>query len=606
MMIRSTSRVAFVVLVACAAAAFAATVLAQPSPAAVSGPPAVSGLVSPTHPLASAWYADSNPSFSWRAVSATPTSAGYSYVLDQDPTTVPDTVVDLAAFGFAPKRDTAITPFPVALAAGDFNRDGRADLALVNDSPAHARSDTVTILQATSNGGFRRLHPVKVAAFSNSIAVADLNHDGKADLVVGTPTSYLQATPSISVLLGRGSGTFAAPHVYRIGSLDSTGPAGPFLIADVNGDHKPDLLATQGGRLIVLLGRGNGTFGPEHTFVVDPNGWIASLAFGDLNGDGRTDLVAGSGEGAHRDVGALSVLLGKGDGSFKAAVALATGELFPGALALSDVNHDGKLDLLVGGWVDGGDGGPSYCAVGVCLGKGNGSFSPAVQYVVGQFSPSGFAVADFNHDGKSDLLVTTLAGLYVLLGNGDGSFQPAVAFGTLLRAGVTAVGDFNRDGRPDVAVVGSRDDTVSVFLNRSNVASYHGLTDGVWYFHVRAVDTGAVGGPTATRAVRIDTQRPSTQAPTAASARTGAVAHLAYEVSDPPPSAGWCTVHIVVRNGRGVVLHRHTSGHVRSGVLCQTGFRCDLARGTYRFYVYATDAAGNRQSNVAWNRLVVR
>jgi hypothetical protein len=267
MMIRSTSRVAFVVLVACAAAAFAATVLAQPSPAAVSGPPAVSGLVSPTHPLASAWYADSNPSFSWRAVSATPTSAGYSYVLDQDPTTVPDTVVDLAAFGFAPKRDTAITPFPVALAAGDFNRDGRADLALVNDSPAHARSDTVTILQATSNGGFRRLHPVKVSAFSNSIAVADLNHDGKADLVVGTPASYLQATPSISVLLGRGNGTFAAPHVYRIGSLDSTGPAGPFLIADVNGDHKPDLLATQGGRLIVLLGRGNGTFGPEHTFL---------------------------------------------------------------------------------------------------------------------------------------------------------------------------------------------------------------------------------------------------------------------------------------------------------------------------------------------------
>ena len=78
------------------------------------------------------------------------------------------------------------------------------------------------------------------------------------------------------------------------------------------------------------------------------------------------------------------MLLGKGNGSFKAAVTHTTGEFDPGAPALSDVNHDGKLDLLVGGPVDGVDyGDPSYCAVDVCLGKGNGSFSPGVQYVVG-------------------------------------------------------------------------------------------------------------------------------------------------------------------------------------------------------------------------------
>jgi hypothetical protein len=204
--------------------------------------------------------------------------------------------------------------------------------------------------------------------------------------------------------------------------------------------------------------------------------------------------------------------------------------------------------------------------------------------------------------------VTTVAGLYVLLGNGDGSFQPAAAFDTTWRVGgpLTAVGDFNGDGKSDVAIAGASGDTVSVFLNRSTAAAYHGLADGVWYFHVRAVDTGGVGGPTATRAVRIDTQRPSTQAPSEASVHSGGVAHLTFKVSDPPPCAGWCTVRIEVRNGRGAVLFRHTSGHVHSGVLYQTGFRCSLVKGTYRFFVYATDAAGNRQSNVAWNRLVVR
>ena len=94
--------------------------------------------------------------------------------------------------------------------------------------------------------------------------------------------------------------------------------------------------------------------------------------------------------------------------------------------------------------------------------------------------------------------------------------------------------------------------------------------------------------------------------PVASSVRTGAIAHLSYEVDDPPPSAGWCTVHIVVKNALGVVLHRHTSGRVHRGVLYQTAFHCDFAKGSYRFFVYATDAAGNRQSNVAWNRLIVK
>ena len=100
------------------------------------------------------------------------------------------------------------------------------------------------------------------------------------------------------------------------------------------------------------------------------------------------------------------------------------------------------------------------------------------------------------------------------------------------------MGDFNKDGKPDVAVAGGFGDTVSVFLNRSNAAAYHGLADGVWYFHVRAVDATAVGGSTTTRAVRIDTQRPSAHDPHQARVQRGAIARLAYFVDDPPPCAG--------------------------------------------------------------------
>lgn len=587
---RPVRRVTLTAVSLCVAAFAVAAVAAQP---AFGDPPPITGLVSTSHPLAGSWYANPDPVFSWRGVGAASSVTGYSFGLDQDTATIPDTTIDLPPLSFAPRRDISVAVYPTDVAVGDFNRDRKLDLAVLNGN-----AGSVTIFLGRGNGMFVPRPTFRVGTYSGPIAVGDLNRDGHPDLVVGRQGRAI-------VLLGHGDGSFAGPHSYSVGTRSDA-----LVIADVNGDRRPDIVSSSGDQVRVLLGRGDGSFGAPRGSVADANGRVGPLAVGDLNGDRRPDVVAGSQEGANLPVGALSVLLGRGTGSFRAAVTHTTDTLLPTGLVVADVNHDGRPDLLVGDYADGVDyGTPSFGAVLVFLGKGDGTFSPGARYDVGQgqLTPK-LKLADFNHDGNVDLLVATTAGLSVLLGNGDGAFQAPMQFDSTHRVGgpAVAVGDFNRDGKPDVAVISPESKTVGVFLNRSNGVAYHGIADGVWYFHMRAVDADSVGGPTATRVVRIDTQPPSTRAPNVATVRSGAVASLTYEVSDPPPSAGWCTVLVEVKNGRGTVLFHHAAGHVHSGVLYQTGFRCDLARGTYRFYVYATDAAGNTQGNVAWSRLIVK
>jgi hypothetical protein len=357
-----------------------------------------------------------------------------------------------------------LRPYPSALAVGDFDRDGRLDLAVVNGSRA-----TVSILFGTGTGTFVAPHAVRVPANADSIAVSDLDGDGKQDLVVGAAT---YASGSISVLLGRGDGTFRAPRTYPLGHSAGIRNAATVSVADVDGDHRLDVVTARGSRVMVLLGRGDGTCRAARSFLADADGSIASLALGRLNGDATPDVVAGSQEGVNTPAGALSTLFGTGGGGFGRARTTRTGLLIPDRLALRDVNHDGKRDLLVANTADVtdyGSGGQDHAAIVVSLGRGDGGFSRLAEYDFGDLGPSALELADFDSDGNVDLLAASADGLDVLLGNGDGSFREAERFDATRRTGgaLAAVGDFDADGRPDAAVAAASGHELSIFLDRT-------------------------------------------------------------------------------------------------------------------------------------------
>jgi len=405
---------------------------------------------------------------------------------------------------------------PSSVAAADFNGDGKLDLAISSNQGG------VSILLGNGDGTFQA--PVEYSASSSQslitdVIVADFNGDGKLDLAVGGG--------EVSVLLGNGNGTFQAP-------LNSPGSS-PLAAADFNGDGKLDLFA--GGN--VLLGNGNGTFTLYATY---PTATAAAAA--DLNGDGKPDLVVtqGNSSGNSFSIYSVSVLLGNGDGTFQPAALYGTA-IYPGYVLIADFNGDGKLDLAVAdtgsdffpystpaavsillGFGDGtfvgqtdyssswipyqvvsadfnGDGKPDIAAkgvsaVGVYLGNGDGTFQPEVETLLTQ-PVLGFAAGDFNGDGNADLATdysnctngTCLPGdAVVLISNGDGTFQPPVEYAVGLQSTHVspnmAVGDFNSDGKPDLAVTNLGANTVSILLNNG---------DGTFQSHV---DYPAGTGPT--------------------------------------------------------------------------------------------------------------
>ena len=384
----------------------------------------------------------------------------------------------------------------------DVNGDATPDLIVLNcgncyGPPSITNVGSVGIMLGNGDGTFQPAVTYGTGTASpRFVVVADVNGDGKLDLVVANRCidngCLLEAV--VAVLLGNGDGTFQAAVTYNSGGLFTSSVA----VADVNGDGKPDLVVANwcadpncDGSVGVLLGNGDGTFQPVVTYRTGGLDAFA-VAVADVNGDGKLDALVITDvavcKGTTCDYpGSVGVLLGNGDGTFQRAVTyLSGGSSIPPLstlLTVADVNADGRPDLIVEN---------SQCCgsangvLGVLLGNGDGTFQKVVTYKSGAGGwGTSVAVADMNGDGKLDVVATDQCAsancinkglVAVLLGNGDGTFQAAQTYdsGGFLTNSV-AIADVNGDGRPDLVVANiCADDTlnckrssVGVLLNNS-------------------------------------------------------------------------------------------------------------------------------------------
>jgi hypothetical protein len=360
-----------------------------------------------------------------------------------------------AGFGAWPAFATGTGPASVA--SGDFDLDGKPDLAVAN-----AGANTVSVLLGQGDGSFAPKVDHVAALRPSSVAVGDFNLDDRADLTVAAPE-----TNGVTVLLGKGDGTF--PDLVYYATAD--GPRS-VAVGDIDADGKPDLAvanapvgltSTVSITVTVLLGNGDGSFRINEEYatgsLTGPGG--TSVAVGDFNVDRKLDLAV-----ANYDSDSVSVLLGNGDGTFGDVLGYATGRR-PSRVVVGDFNLDGKPDLAVAD-----DSMSPSGAVSVLLGRGDGSFADKLDYGIGDgLGP--VAVGDFNLDGKPDLALarSTFGGtVSVLLGNGDGTFTTRVdhvvqeEWQSALSS--MAVSDIDLDGKPDIAVTDFFFDTVTVLLGR--------------------------------------------------------------------------------------------------------------------------------------------
>lgn len=345
------------------------------------------------------------------------------------------------------------SPYDVKIA--DVNADGKPDLLTAN------YVGTVGVLLGTGTGTFLTAITYNVSNGVSSVAVADVNGDGKPDLLAAT-------IMGVGVLLGNGDGTFKTSTNYRTST--NGGPTTSVAVADVNGDGKLDLLATNFGDRSagVLLGNGNGTFQTAVTYSTGGNNNPNAIAVADVNGDNKLDLLTAS---TGVSVGAVGVLLGNGNGTFQTVASYVVGIVGRGTtltgVAVADVNGDSKPDLLASNSSD--------SVVGVLLGNGAGSFSYGTPSVFATgLAPAAVAVVDVNGDGKLDAITADNAGssASVLLGNGNGTFQPAVAYrNSSYQLLGLAVGDVNGDGKPDIITANYGNSTVGVLLNTTVLAT---------------------------------------------------------------------------------------------------------------------------------------
>ncbi len=386
---------------------------------------------------------------------------------------------------FQQKRHLGVGVMLNALVTGDFNGDGRLDLATANFGADH-----VSILIGNGDGTFQEERRFGTGLYPSSIVASDFNGDGKLDLATGN-CDLVESPMGIWVLLGNGDGTFGEGERVVAGPISSLAAGG------LNGDEKTDLaagfdeVAEVGCFVQLCLGGGDGTF-PERRFLDLGREWETpySLVTKDLNGDGRLDLVTGSYVSGlwHTFLwlpGGVTVFLQDRNGRFGEGHCIGVG-IFPHSIVAADFDGDGFLDLATAN--------SGSNSVSVLLGRGDGmTFDEDSSLDVGA-GPISIVAADFNRDGGLDLATANYGShdVSVLLGSGNGTFQAERRFGGVPDAGSIVTADVNGDGRLDLVAANALTDDVSVLLNecaqsgglqRPGDANQDGgldLSDAVW------------------------------------------------------------------------------------------------------------------------------
>ena len=353
---------------------------------------------------------------------------------------------------FIPLPDVPTGSNPDSLVIADVTGDGIPDVVVANAGAA-----TASVLVGLGKGFFHPLSTLTTGQTPRFIAAGDFNRDGKPDLAIAN-----FASNNINIQLGNGNGTFRL-----IQNLDATGPSA-IAVADFNGDGKLDLAVTQknSNNVAIFLGDGFGHFIPF--FKIAVGGSPVSILAADFNRDGHLDLAV-----ANSSTNDVSILFGNGNGTFQIARNTAAGEL-PAFLAVGDFNGDGILDLAVANatffnLAVANATGLANGTVSVLLGVGDGFFIlPPRTFEVGP-NPTFLVAGDFNLDGKLDVAVANTGSnsISILLGIGNGDLIPLQNFTVANAPAWIGVADLNGDQKPDLVVADSASSSLSILINQT-------------------------------------------------------------------------------------------------------------------------------------------